>query len=82
MVWLVDCRAGSSTLGVRRKLVLSGEQPTMVHIPSGVAHGYQASEEGATLLYSMDAQFDLDDPNEGRIAWNVFGDELWETDRG
>lgn len=81
-VWLVDCRAGSPTLGVRRKLVLSGEQPTMVHIPSGVAHGYQAAETGATLLYSMDAQFNLDDPNEGRIPWNQFGEELWEADRG
>jgi dTDP-4-dehydrorhamnose 3,5-epimerase len=81
-VWLVDCRAGSPTLGVRRKLVLSGEQPTLVHLPSGVAHGYQAAEQGATLLYSMDAQFNLDDPNEGRIPWNQFGEELWAADRG
>nr|WP_256488165.1 dTDP-4-dehydrorhamnose 3,5-epimerase family protein [Deinococcus sp. HSC-46F16] len=82
MVWLVDCRAGSPTLGVRRKLVLSGEQPTMVHIPSGVAHGYQASDGGATLLYTMDARFNIEDPNEGRIPWNQFGDELWSEDRG
>ena len=82
MIWLVDCRAHSLTLGVKRKLVFSGEQPMMVCIPSGVAHGYQASEEGATLLYSMDAQFDIADPNEGRLAWDLFGAELWEADRG
>ena len=82
MIWLVDCRADSPTLGVRRRLVFSGEQPMMVHIPSGVAHGYQASEQGATLLYSMDAQFDITDPNEGRLAWNQFGDDLWDEDRG
>lgn len=81
-VWLVDCRAGSSTLGTKRKLVLSGEQPTMVHIPSGVAHGYQAGEAGATLLYTMDAQFNMTDPNEGRIPWNYFGEGLWAEDRG
>ncbi|MEF2278946.1 dTDP-4-dehydrorhamnose 3,5-epimerase family protein [Deinococcus sp. YIM 134068] len=81
-VWLVDCRAGSLTLGVRRKLVLSGEQPTLVYIPSGVAHGYQAGEQGATLLYSMDAQFNLEDPNEGRLPWNHFGEELWDADKG
>lgn len=82
MVWLIDCRANSSTLGVHRKLVLSGEQPTMVYIPSGVAHGYQAAETGATLLYSMDAQFNLSDPNEGRMPWDTFGEDIWAPDRG
>lgn len=82
MVWLVDCREGSPTVGVRRKLVLSGEQPTLVHIPSGVAHGYQAGEGGATLLYTMDAQFNLADPNEGRLPWTFFGEDLWAEDRG
>lgn len=81
-VWLVDCRAGSPTAGVKRKLVLSGEQPTLVHIPSGVAHGYQAGDQGATLLYTMDAQFNIKDPNEGRLPWNFFGENLWAEDRG
>jgi dTDP-4-dehydrorhamnose 3,5-epimerase len=82
MIWLVDCRADSSTLGVKRKLVFSGEQPTMVFIPSGVAHGYQAGEDGATLIYTMDAQFDIIDPNEGRLSWDTFGEQLWAEDRG
>jgi dTDP-4-dehydrorhamnose 3,5-epimerase len=82
MIWLVDCRDSSPTLGVRRKLVFSGEQPMMVHIPSGVAHGYQAGVQGAILLYAMDAQFDMSDPNEGRLPWNHFGDDLWAEDMG
>lgn len=82
MVWLIDCRQHSPTLGARRKLVLSGEQPTMVYIPSGVAHGYQAAEQGATLLYSMDAQFNVADPNEGRFAWDFFDANLWDQDKG
>ncbi|WP_135229243.1 dTDP-4-dehydrorhamnose 3,5-epimerase family protein [Deinococcus fonticola] len=82
MIWLVDCRADSLTLGTRRKLVLSGEQPTLVHIPSGVAHGYQAGDQGATLLYTMDAQFNLEDPNEGRLSWDIFGVGLWHEDKG
>ena len=81
-IWLVDCRAASGTTGVKRKLVLSGEQPMLVHIPSGVAHGYQAGDQGATLLYTMDAQFDVNDPNEGRLPWNHFGSDLWAEDRG
>lgn len=82
MIWLVDCRATSPTLGVKRKLVFSSEQPMMVYIPSGVAHGYQASENGAILLYTMDAQFDLSSPNEGRLPWDHFGEELWAENRG
>lgn len=82
VIWLVDCRADSSTTGVQRKLVFSGEQPMLVHIPSGVAHGYQAGADGATLLYTMDAQFNLADPNEGRLPWDHFGADLWAEDMG
>jgi dTDP-4-dehydrorhamnose 3,5-epimerase len=82
MVWLVDCRAGSSTVGVKRKVILSGEQPIQLYIPSGVAHGYKAGSAGATLIYAMDQQFEIQDPNEGRLPWNHFGLELWQEDRG
>lgn len=82
VIWLVDCREGSPTLGHKRKLVLSGEQPIMIYIPSGVAHGYQAGHKGATLLYTMDAQFNISDPNEGRLPWDYFGSDLWQEDRG
>lgn len=82
MVWLVDCRKGSRTAGIKRKLILSGEQPVQVYIPAGVAHGYKADGEGATLVYAMDQQFNLEDPNEGRIDWDRFGTNLWETNRG
>ena len=82
MVWLIDCRAGSSTLGVKRKVILSGEQPTQLYIPSGVAHGYKAGSEGAILMYAMDQQFDLVDPNEGRLPWNFFGSDFWIDDQG
>lgn len=82
LVWLVDCRAGSATAGARRPVVLSGEEPALLSIPAGVAHGYRASDQGALLLYAMDQQFDRDDPNEGRLPWDHFGRELWDEDRG
>ena len=82
MVWLVDCREGSSTAGVKRRYVLSGEEPGMLLIPSGVAHGYKAGTQGALLVYAMNSQFDLRDPNEGRLPWDHFGRNLWEEDRG
>lgn len=82
MVWLVDCRAESPTRKVKRRYVLSGEEPALLHIPSGVAHGYKAGPEGALLVYAMNNQFDAADPNEGRLPWDYFGAELWEDDRG
>lgn len=82
MVWLVDCRADSETRGVRQRVVLSGEEPVQLYIPAGVAHGYRAGEGGALLVYAMDQQFDLADPDEGRLPWDHFGPELWEEDRG
>lgn len=82
MIWLVDCRRDSSTAGVKRRVILSGEQPMQLHIPAGVAHGYKAGSSGATLIYAMDQQFDLADPNEGRLPWDAFGAQLWAEDRG
>lgn len=81
-IWLVDCRKDSPTSETKRALVLSGEQPTLLHIPSGVAHGYQASQQGATLIYTMDAQFNPENPNEGRLPWDHWGKTLWQEDRG
>lgn len=82
LVWLVDVRVGSPTLGVKRSYILSADQPALLHVPAGVAHGYKAGPEGALLIYTMNSQFDPADPNEGRLGWDYFGKELWEEDRG
>jgi dTDP-4-dehydrorhamnose 3,5-epimerase len=82
MVHLVDLREGSPTLNARARWVLSGEEPALLHIPAGVAHGYKAGPDGAMLLYAANSQFDPDDPNEGRLPPDYFGKELWEADRG
>jgi dTDP-4-dehydrorhamnose 3,5-epimerase len=81
-IWLVDCRVGSSTEGVRQRVQLTAEEPALLMIPAGIAHGYRAGQEGALLLYGMNQQFDRDDPNEGRLPWDFFGRDLWEDDRG
>ncbi len=82
LAWLVDVRKGSASAGVKQKLVLSGEEPSLLYIPAGVAHGFKAGPDGALLLYAMNAQFDPEDPNEGRLPWDYFGKELWADDRG
>lgn len=82
LVWLVDCRAASPAPGLRRPVILTAEEPAILVIPSGVAHGYQASRAGALLLYAADASFDPQDPNEGRLPWDYFGRSLWQPDLG
>jgi len=82
LVWLVDCRAGSPTLGRRSRHLLSAEAPGLLYVPSGVAHGYRAGPQGALLLYAANSQFDPETPNEGRLPWDYFGSELWGDDRG
>ncbi|MBI4613645.1 MAG: dTDP-4-dehydrorhamnose 3,5-epimerase family protein [Planctomycetes bacterium] len=81
-VWLADVRETSATRGARRPYLLSAEEPALLLIPSGVAHGYKAGPKGALLLYAMNSQFDTADPNEGRLPWDHFGLELWAEDRG
>ncbi|MDQ3457754.1 MAG: dTDP-4-dehydrorhamnose 3,5-epimerase family protein [Deinococcota bacterium] len=82
LVWLADLREGSASLGTRRAYLLDGEEPALLYIPAGVAHGYRAGAEGALLIYAMNAQFDPADPNEGRLPWDHFGAALWEDERG
>ena len=81
-VWLADLRKDSPTCGEKRSHLLTAESPSLLYIPSGVAHGYKAGHEGALLLYVMNDQFDVQDPNEGRLPWDYLGKELWEADRG
>lgn len=82
LIWLADVREGSATRGNRRSFVLSGEAPGLLLIPSGVAHGYRAGHSGAILLYAMNSQFNIADPNEGRLPWDFFGAEIWADDKG
>ncbi len=82
LVWVVDTRQGSPTRGEQRSFLLTAEQPALLHIPSGVAHGYKAGPQGALLVYATNSPFDAGDPNEGRLPWDFFGPQLWEEDRG
>lgn len=81
-VWLVDLRTESPTSGLKACYHLTGGRPARLFLPWGVAHGYQAGAEGASILYGSNSQFDPQDPNEGRLPWDYFGAELWQPDRG
>lgn len=66
-VALVDLRAGSPTERATWTVRLSGETPTGLFIPPGIAHGFFA-ETDVVLGYLVDQYFDGSD--ESGIAWN------------
>lgn len=55
---IVDVRAGSPHFGTWRNVDLSADNRSMLFIPAGFAHGFQALEPDTELLYLHNAMFD------------------------
>lgn len=53
---LVDLRTDASTYGQVETILLDSAVPAAVLIPPGVAHGFQALDEGTVLLYLTSSQ--------------------------
>ena len=82
---IADCRAGSPTEGQLRRIVLGDGNSRLVRIPPGVAHGCRNLRAAApsAIIYFVDVQFSVgDDCDEGRLPWDHFGAECWDTERG
>lgn len=50
---LVDLRAEQSTYGHSWSTTLVGIDPVALHVPRGVAHGYQTLDDNTELIYIM-----------------------------
>ena len=82
---LIDARAGSSTEGVRMRLVLGDGHSRLVLIPPGVAHGCRNLAPGrGRIIYFTDMHFSSDPEScdEGRLPWDYAGRDIWEVARG
>jgi dTDP-4-dehydrorhamnose 3,5-epimerase len=89
-VWdvVVDLRYGSPTLLRWYAEELSSDNPRMVVVPEGCAHGFQVLEEASELLYLHTAFFEAgaeagaryDDPRIG-ICWPLPPSEVSDRDR-
>ena len=78
---LVDMRAGSSSEGVRQRIVLGDGNNRLVRVPPGVAHGCRnLSRSESRILYLTDVVFDPDPErcDEGRLPWDFAGAEVWD----
>jgi dTDP-4-dehydrorhamnose 3,5-epimerase len=83
LVGLVDVRQGSPTYQQRMRFVLGGGQTRMVYIPRGVAHGAaNVWQQPAQLMYFVNQQFSLDEPDERRLPWDVCGADFWSIAKG
>lgn len=83
LVVLGDVRQGSPTEGVVTRLVMGAGQSRLLYIPRGVAHGAaNLGRETASIIYFVNQQFNLNDPDEGRLPWDFFGAEIWSIAKG
>jgi dTDP-4-dehydrorhamnose 3,5-epimerase len=80
---LFDVRKGSPTFGATQVLVAGDGQDLLVRIPEGVAHGYRPLSNPCALLYVVTRTFDVNDPDEWRIAWDHPAvKDLWDVPNG
>lgn len=54
---LVDVRPEEPSYGIPWFTTLSADEATAIHIPEGVAHGYQTLVDGAAVTYAISAGF-------------------------
>lgn len=82
MLGLHDARQNSPTQGTTLRLTLGAGRSEMILIPKGVAHGLMTlSQENTHLLYLVDQQFNLEEPDEHRLPWDYLGAEFWTPEK-
>jgi dTDP-4-dehydrorhamnose 3,5-epimerase len=82
---IADCRAGSPTEGLMRRIVLGDGNSRLIRIPPGVAHGCKNLRPAtpSAIIYFVDVQFSVgDECDEGRLPWDHFGTTCWDVERG
>lgn len=70
-VVLHDLREDSPTKGETNTFYMGEDNPILLVIPIGVAHGYRVlGNEPATIMYFTTMSYDPKDPDEKRIEWD------------
>ncbi len=70
-VVLYDLRQDSSSFGETNVYYMGEENPILLLIPKGVAHGYRVlGEKPAVIIYFTTESYDRENPDEKRLAWN------------
>jgi dTDP-4-dehydrorhamnose 3,5-epimerase len=83
VVNLHDVREGSATFDAHMRLVTGGGKNLLLRIPKGVAHGIgNPYEKDMMLFYLTNQKFDIKNPDEHRLPWDIFGTDIWEITKG
>ncbi len=83
LVGLRDLRKDSPTMGVEMKFSMGNHKSQLLLIPRGVAHGVaNISTKPAVMVYLINQQFDINDPDERRLPVDKFGKDFWEMPKG
>lgn len=70
-VVLYDLREDSPTKGETNVFYMGEDNPLVVVIPQGVAHGYRVlGNEPACIVYFTTESYDPKNPDEKRLDWN------------
>ncbi len=82
LLGLWDLREKSATKGKTMRIALGSGKAKLIFIPKGVAHGAaNFSTQPAQIIYLVTERFNLQDPDEKRLAWNSLGDDFWQPQR-
>ncbi|WP_216828250.1 dTDP-4-dehydrorhamnose 3,5-epimerase family protein [Alkalihalobacterium elongatum] len=70
-VVLYDLRKSSATYGETDVYYMGEDNPVVLLIPKGVAHGYRVlGQKPATIIYFTTKSYNALSPDEKRIPWN------------
>lgn len=74
---VLDLRVGSPTYGQTATFTLSASEGNYLYIPKGLAHGFCATSETATLVYKVSTVYSPE--NDSGVLWSSL-DIDWPTD--
>ena len=83
VIGLIDARKDSPTYNNSMRFVLGAGKAQLLYIPRGVGHGgANLGTEPATILYFVNQQFNLENPDEHRLPWDMLGKDFWQISQG
>jgi len=83
LIGLVDARKDSPTYNVSQRFVMGAGRAQLLYIPRGVGHGgANIWQKSATIMYFVNQQFSLENPDERRLPWDILGKEFWDITQG
>lgn len=83
LIGLLDTREDSPTVHTAMRLTMGAGKARLLFIPRGVAHGVANLSSGpASLIYLTNQAFDINDPDERRLPFDLLGAEFWTIQPG